>query len=236
MGTPLRVPFFVDVMKILDNGLPLFPLNTVLFPQARLPLHIFEPRYREMIARCLDDDLAFGVLLIKAGVEVGGPAIPYAVGTIAQITDLTRLPDGRMNLTALGVTRFQLLEQFDTHAYATGRIVLLPDQRVDETHTQSVTADVRRWFTEYVRAIRQVSEPDRVATAFNLPDDPTALSYIVAAVLPIAAVEKQRLLEVSTTHERLQRELNLLRREIELLKTMLEKLPRLPDQGLFSLN
>ncbi len=223
-------------MKILDNGLPLFPLNTVLFPHARLPLHIFEPRYREMIARCIDDDLAFGVLLIKEGVEVGGLAIPHPVGTLAQITNLTHLPDGRMNLTALGVTRFRLLEQFDAHAYATGRIVLLPDEHVDETQTQPVAADVRRWFTEYVRAIRQVSEPDRVATAFNLPDDSTALSYIVAAVLPITALEKQMLLEIQTTHERLQRELNLLRREIELLKTMLEKLPRLPDQGLFSLN
>jgi hypothetical protein len=223
-------------MKILDNGLPLFPLNTVLFPHARLPLHIFEPRYREMIARCIDDDLAFGVLLIKEGVEVGGPAIPHAVGTLAQITNLTRLPDGRMNLTALGVTRFRLLEQFDAHAYATGRIVLLPDEHVDETQAQPVAADVRRWFTEYVRAIRQVSEPDHDATAFNLPDDSTALSYIVAAVLPITALEKQMLLEIQTTHERLQRELNLLRREIELLKTMLEKLPRLPDQGLFSLN
>jgi hypothetical protein len=223
-------------MKILDNGLPLFPLNTVLFPHARLPLHIFEPRYREMIARCIDDDLAFGVLLIKEGVEVGGPAIPHAVGTLAQITNLTRLPDGRMNLTALGVTRFRLLEQFDAHAYATGRIVLLPDEHVDETQTQPVAADVRRWFTEYVRAIRQVSEPDHDATVFNLPDDSTALSYIVAAVLPITALEKQMLLEIQTTHERLQRELNLLRREIELLKTMLEKLPRLPDQGLFSLN
>lgn len=223
-------------MKILDNELPLFPLNTVLFPQARLPLHIFEPRYREMIARCLDDDLAFGVLLIKEGVEVGGPAIPHPVGTIARITDLTRLPDGRMNLTALGVTRFRLLEQFDTHAYATGRVVLLPDEHVDEAQTNPIAADVRRWFTEYVRAIRQVSEPDRVATAFNLPDDSTMLSYIVAAVLPVTALEKQMLLEIPTTFERLQRELSLLRREIEALKSMLEKLPRAPNQGMFSLN
>lgn len=236
MGTLQRVPVFVNVMKILDNDMPLFLLQTVLFPQARLPLHIFEPRYREMVERCLSEELAFGVLLIKEGVEVGGPAIPHAVGTLARISDLTRLPDGRMNFVAIGVTRFRLLEQFDTRAYATGRIVLLPDECVDETQTNSVDSDVRRWFSEYVGAIRKVSEPDRDPRELNLPDDPTMLSYIVAAVLPITALEKQTLLEIQSTRERLLHELALLRRETELLKTMLEKLPRTPDQGMFSLN
>lgn len=223
-------------MKILDNDLPLFPLNTVLFPQARLPLHIFEPRYREMIGRCIDDDLAFGVLLIKEGVEVGGSAIPHAVGTLAQITDLERLPDGRLNLTAVGVMRFRLLEQFAARAYATGRIVLLPDEPVDATQTKSIESEVRREFIDYVQAIRKVSEPDREISALNLPDDPTMLSYIIAAVLPLNAPEKQMLLEIQTTRERLQREMSLLRRESESLRTLLEKLPRTPDQGMFSLN
>src|SRR3972149_2341330 len=98
-------------MKIPEKDFPLFPLNTVLFPQARLPLYIFEDRYREMINRCLDEDLAFGVLLIKEGSEVGGAAVPHSIGAAARIVDVARAEDGRMNIGVIGVTRFKLLEQ-----------------------------------------------------------------------------------------------------------------------------
>ena len=74
--------------------MPLFPLNVVLFPGMALPLHIFEPRYREMINRCLDENLAFGVVLIKEGPEVGGDALPRRVGTAARIVKVDRQPDG----------------------------------------------------------------------------------------------------------------------------------------------
>ncbi|MCH8222137.1 MAG: LON peptidase substrate-binding domain-containing protein [Chloroflexi bacterium] len=69
----------------MSETLPIFPLNTVLFPGAPLPLRIFEPRYREMLKRCLDGDRRFGVALIKSGPEVGGPAEPHDVGTVARI-------------------------------------------------------------------------------------------------------------------------------------------------------
>ena len=70
--------------------LPIFPLGTVLFPGMPLPLHIFEERYKRMIGRCLDGDRAFGVTLLKSGREVGGPAIPHEVGTIARIVQAGR--------------------------------------------------------------------------------------------------------------------------------------------------
>jgi len=75
--------------------LDLFPLHTVLFPHMRLPLHIFEPRYRVMIRACIDEERPFGVALIRSGEEVGGPAEPHGVGTTARITSHETLPDGR---------------------------------------------------------------------------------------------------------------------------------------------
>ena len=80
--------------------LPLFPLNSVLYPGTLLPLHIFEERYRSMISRCVEEKVPFGVVLVRSGEEVGGPAEPYDVGTTARVARLQRLPDGRMNLVA----------------------------------------------------------------------------------------------------------------------------------------
>ena len=88
--------------------LPLFPLNTVLFPGMILPLHIFEERYKLMIERCLDEERPFGVLLIREGKEVGGTAVPHTVGTTTLIASVTRADGGRMNIITIGLERFRL--------------------------------------------------------------------------------------------------------------------------------
>lgn len=87
---------------------PLFPLNTVLFPGGPLPLRVFEPRYLDMISRCMKDDVAFGVLLIREGEEVG-PVTTHQVGTLATITDWYQGSDGLLGITAIGTQRFRLL-------------------------------------------------------------------------------------------------------------------------------
>ena len=106
--------------------LPLFPLNTVLFPSLPLPLHIFEERYRLMIGSCIVTDNLFGVCLIKEGVEVGGPAEPFEIGTVAKISEVQREQDGRMNLMTFGTQRFKLLEITQREPYLIGRVQLLP--------------------------------------------------------------------------------------------------------------
>jgi Lon protease-like protein len=88
--------------------LPLFPLNTVLFPGMPISLHIFEERYRLMIGRCIEQNGPFGVVLIREGREVGGEAAPYPVGTTAAIGSNVRLDDGRYYLTATGQRRFRI--------------------------------------------------------------------------------------------------------------------------------
>ncbi len=89
--------------------IPLFPLNTVLFPGGPLPLRLFEPRYLDMISRCMKDDLPFGVLLIREGPEAGGPATTWHVGTLARVTDWYQGSDGLLGITAIGTERFRLM-------------------------------------------------------------------------------------------------------------------------------
>src|SRR3954453_12623991 len=89
--------------------LPMFPLGTVLFPSLFLPLHVFEPRYRELTRRCLEADREFGVALIERGSEVGGDDVRTAVGTVARILEATELDDGRWVLGTVGIRRIRVV-------------------------------------------------------------------------------------------------------------------------------
>ena len=89
--------------------LPLFPLNTVLFPGMQLKLHIFEPRYKTLINQCIDRNEPFGVVLIRHGAEIGSREIlPFDVGCTADIGEVQRLPLGRMNILTTGHRRFRI--------------------------------------------------------------------------------------------------------------------------------
>ena len=88
-------------------SLPMFPLGTVLFPYATLPLHVFEPRYRLMTRHVLDGDHEFGVVLIERGSEVGGGDVRFDVGTVARVVQIAEVPDGRYALVTVGVRRIE---------------------------------------------------------------------------------------------------------------------------------
>src|SRR5512137_1544687 len=106
--------------------LPLFPLNTVLFPGQMLPLHIFEDRYRLMIRRCLAEDLPFGVVLIKRGSEVGAEAEPHEVGTIARILKSSHQSDGTIDIVTVGQERFCIDHLIHDQPYLRGEVKTLP--------------------------------------------------------------------------------------------------------------
>src|SRR5882672_7382750 len=106
--------------------LPLFPLNTVLFPGMSLPLHIFEERYRQMINACISQNAPFGVVLIESGREVGSPATPHAIGTSAHIAGVERMADGRLHIEVVGQQRFHILSLHYDEAYLTGTIEEFP--------------------------------------------------------------------------------------------------------------
>ena len=107
---------------------PLFPLNTVLFPGGPLPLRIFEPRYIDMVRDCVGNDAPFGVLLIRDGQEVG-PATTYDVGTLARIADWYQGSDGLLGVTAVGEQRFRVVSSYrEANGLNVGEIELLPDE------------------------------------------------------------------------------------------------------------
>jgi Lon protease-like protein len=190
--------------------LPLFPLNTVLFPSLPLPLHIFEERYKLMIGTCVVTDNLFGVCLIKEGVEVGGPADPFEIGTVARISEVERMPDGRMNLMTFGTGRFRIEELIQREPYLISRVVML--ESAADAPADDLVEDVADRLLRYLRDVRGAARlPDRG----ELVTDVDRLSYLAAATLGLPPRERQSFLELDSSVERLQQARDLLRREIE---------------------
>ena len=202
--------------------LALFPLHTVLFPGMALPLHIFEPRYRRMVHACLKDQAPFGVVLIRAGREVGGPAVPYNVGTLARIRHVEHLPDGRMNIVTIGTQRFRLLTMSaDKQSYFVGDVELLEDDPHSAAAPSELVDQVGNLVQRYVALVQTATGRDLVP--LRLPPSPQELSYLVGAELHIGNRERQRLLEVLSTTDRLTAERQILEREIQTVEAVLEQ-------------
>lgn len=194
--------------------LPLFPLNTVLFPGMVLPLHVFEERYKLMINTCLAQERPFGVVLIYSGAEVGEPAIPHPVGTVARITNWEWLPDGRMNILTVGERRFRLVEYAGSELpYLVGSVEYWDDETDELFDMVDLMNGVRHNFVDYLTIIMSLADQALPVSRLQLPTDPSKLSYHVASNLQIDVNEKQELLEEPSAVARLQRELTLLRRE-----------------------
>lgn len=201
--------------------MPLFPLqNVVLFPGMVLPLHIFEPRYREMINRCIADESQFGVVLIEEGAEVGDSAVPHRVGTAAKITKVTKKEDGRMDIVALGTQRFEILELDGSRSYLQAKVKPLPivngATRVAMEQMQALRPRIIEYVELLSKAMRQNLPLDR------LPEDPTTLALLVAIGMQTPAKDKQALLERAGVPEMLAFEAHLLSRETLLLAHMLD--------------
>src|SRR5262249_33237448 len=190
----------------------LFPLSTVLFPGIALPLHIFEERYKTMLRECLAGDQRFGVVLIREGWEVGPPATPYEVGTLARIVRTDALAEGRMNVLTVGERRFRIRELVEGRPYLQARVELLDDETTDVE--PGLAARVREDSTDYLQALRRLA--NRAEATIELPKSARDLSYVVAATLQIPLAERQALLEASLP-TRLDEEARILRRELGLL-------------------
>jgi Lon protease-like protein len=136
--------------------IPLFPLHTVLFPGVALPLHIFEERYRLMIARCLETQTPFGVVLIRDGREVGGGQLSIAgVGTFAAIRESEKLPDGRYQVLAVGVGRFAVREvDTDREPYLVATVDPLVERTEDPDEARRMVRRTTRRFVEYLHLVR----------------------------------------------------------------------------------
>ena len=194
--------------------LPLFPLELVLFPETNLPLHIFEPRYKEMIQDCLENDWEFGVLLDRAG-SISN------IGCTASITEvLARYPDGRMNILVRGGRRFETSVVDEERAYLRGTVDFLEDFAAEP-----VEPDLGQ---------RGISLYGRLRELLPLANEPfpgpspiwtdKQLSYRMMAGVPAAVDWKQDLLELRSEPERLVR-------VIDFFEELIEYLEKLPVEG-----
>lgn len=205
-------------MQSSERTLPLFPLNTVVFPGVSIPLQIFEDRYKRLLQDCLAMDSKFGIVLIKNGTEVGEPAESYSTGTIVQIIHTNEIDGGRFILSATGIQRFVIREILQRRPYISARVELLYE---DEDAWLPITEMevIRRAFTKYSRLVSGLTG-GWVRQAHG-SSDPAAFSYQIARTLRVDIHEKQSLLEESSAPKRLETELDILRRDSERLSRRL---------------
>ncbi|PKB68605.1 MAG: hypothetical protein BZY82_00005 [SAR202 cluster bacterium Io17-Chloro-G3] len=162
--------------------IPLFPLNVVLLPNMVLPLHIFEERYKQMISMCLENDSRFGVVLIKEGPEVGGTAIPHETGTIAHVTRVTYLSEGRMTLVTLGEHRFKLETVTQQAPYLMGKVRIIDPEDVGDPPTTDIEIEeLQATLESYLKSLLGLQ--GGWVRKVESPMDPVALSFYIATVL-----------------------------------------------------
>lgn len=174
----------------------MFPLGTVLFPHAVLPLHLFEERYRALAEACLRGDGRFGVVLIERGFEVGGGDIRFGVGTVARIVEAARTPDGRFLLATVGTERLRVRSWLADDPYPRADVDLLSEpKRVPERAAEQRTV-VQRLLTRVLALRAELGEPAAPVDAAQLDDDPVRASFEAAAMAPIGPLDAQHLLEL----------------------------------------
>jgi len=189
--------------------LPLFPLPLVLFPGVPLPLHIFEPRYRRLLADVRLSNNLFGLSYFDA--NEGGDRPPAGhVGCAAEVVEVQPIRDGRSNILTVGVARYRVEEYVERgDPYLVARVEFFADEGGDARVLAKRAAEVTEVFMRIARAMRTIND-DR-ASLPELPDsDPERLSFLIAAVMEMDVAAKQELLEMRSTAERLRRLYTLL--------------------------
>jgi Lon protease-like protein len=180
------------------QDLPIFPLNTVLFPGGLLPLRVFETRYMDMARECLKSERPFGVCLIREGKEVGAPAVPEAVGCLAHITDCDMEQLGLLQLRTLGGQRFRIQDSSVGAQGLRRAHVALIDPEED--------AELPGEFTALADLLRLVVA-DKSAAVFAEPHEFERASWVgyrVSEILPVPLAAKQKLLELNGAISRLE--------------------------------
>jgi len=199
---------------------PLFPLRTVLVPGLVLPLHIFEPRYRlmvRMIADAPEDERGFGIVALRPGCsEADGRAGLYDLGTMARVTKVDELPDGRFDVITVGARRFSIDSLDDEMPFTRAEVTLHPEPVGEPGAAVSLAEEAVTLLKTYREVISTwgvigMSEID------NLPDDPVVLSYLIAAAIVTDLPQRQALLGIEDAEQRLEAVCEVLRREIEVM-------------------
>lgn len=197
--------------------LPLFPLRTVLFPGMLLPLIIFEERYKALFQTSLNSDRRFGVVLLSSD------NIPLSVGTVAHIIRWEDIGEGHIRVLTIGEQRFRVLQRIETEQpFPVATIEFWEDEppTAEEVDPNQLLHNLPDEFIDYLTMTVLLSGISLPVEYFNLPTDPSQMSFYVARSLQVDLTEKQRLLEEPSAVGRLQRELMLVRRERDFLQRL----------------
>lgn len=186
------------------SELPLFPLPMVLFPGVPLPLHIFEPRYRQMLDDIGATNGLFGLSYFDDATENEIPPAGH-IGCAAEVTETQTMPDGRSNILTVGLIRYRVEKYVERdREYLTAQVSFFEDEPEDNETLRASALEVAATFTRIARSVRKIND-ERI----NLPDisgtEPQRLSFLVAAAVELDMNTKQALLELRSTAKRLDR-------------------------------
>ena len=196
--------------------LPLFPLPLVLFPGVPLPLHVFEERYRRLLADVRVSNNLFGLSYFDPNTADALERPPAGhVGCATEVVEVQPLPDGRSNILTVGVVRYRVTGYVESdEPYLVARVEFFEDDEGDAAVLKKRAGEVAEMFTRIARAMRSIN--DERGDLPELPlEDPERLSFLVAAVVEMEADAKQQLLEMRSTAERLRRVYTLLAQAVE---------------------
>lgn len=205
----------------MSETLPLFPLGTVLFPGLVLPLHIFEDRYRQLVHDLLagPGPQRFGVVAIREGRETGADGVValHGIGCVAMVRRITPHGDGRFDLVTAGTQRFRLGDVDHSRPYLRGVVDILTEDTGEQPAAATAARGVREAFGGYLAEM--ASRGAAQVAIGDLPHEPVALSYLVAASMVVDLPERQALLAAPDALRRLTAERALLSRETAMVRS-----------------
>jgi uncharacterized protein len=211
--------------ECMSDTLPMFPLNTVLFPGMSVPLRVFEDRYRALVHHLLrvedPTERVFGSVGIREGYEVGdhGAQWLFRVGCRVKMTQVEAHADGTFELVAVGIDRIELEHLDTTGTYPVGRVTALAEDEV--AVTDDVAREARATYDAYREALLEIG---RDPASGDLPNDPAYLSWALAALAPLSLAQRQALLEAENAEGRLLMVTDVLRTELGTMRVF----PSLP--------
>ena len=204
--------------------MPMFPLGMVLLPTMVVPIHVFEPRYRQMTKDCLEGDREFGVVLIERGSEVGGGDVRTHAGTVAKIMQAEEFPDGRWGLVVGGTRRIRITRWLEDDPYPRAKAQDWPDGELGGGAADNVAATLPSVIAVWRRVLALQSElgAPGLPAGFEVAEDPSTAVWQLAALSPMGPLDRQKLLTANTTSQRLDLLAGLLTDAEELIRARIE--------------
>jgi len=201
--------------------LPMFPLGSVLFPGMPLTLHVFEPRYRLLMAACVaaserGEPAEFGVVLIERGAEVGGGDQRVSVGTVARLTQVAQLPDGRYATVAVGTRRVAVRAWLADEPFPRAEVDDLDDAHFDAALDQPLLERADRLVRRCLALKEQLGEP-AFSESIELDPEPAAAAWQLAAIAPVGELDQLALLGSTSCTELFSRLADLAEQEAAVL-------------------